>query len=245
MKELTAYVLDGHELRVRPAPVERDWMDRTGQRFAYRCLPLNIANTHGWELLCPAGFRAIWDGGAGKDAIQIEAEPGTQPPALSHFGGGVLTFHVPAIFQTDPDVDLYVTGPINRPKDGIGALTGVVETDWSPYTFTMNWLFTRPDYRVRFEKDEPFCHIFPVARGALEGIRPLAYSLARRPELEAETKAWSTGRDNFNADLADPESEASKARWQKSYFRGATPSGKPGPDSHRSKLRLNPFKAGE
>ena len=29
------------------APVERDWMEATNQRFAYRCLPLNIANAYG------------------------------------------------------------------------------------------------------------------------------------------------------------------------------------------------------
>ena len=54
MKELTAYIIDGHELRIRPAPVERLWMDRTNERSAYRCLPLNIANAHGWEILCTA-----------------------------------------------------------------------------------------------------------------------------------------------------------------------------------------------
>ena len=37
-----------------------------------------------------------------------------------------------------------VQGPINRPKDGIAALPGIIETDWSPYSFTMNWMFTRP-----------------------------------------------------------------------------------------------------
>src|SRR5690606_30494589 len=50
--KLTAHVLDGHTLDVRPAPRERTWMDATDQRYAYRCLPLDIANAHGWELLC-------------------------------------------------------------------------------------------------------------------------------------------------------------------------------------------------
>jgi hypothetical protein len=34
--KLTAYVLEGHELDIRPAPVERGWMDATGDSFAYR-----------------------------------------------------------------------------------------------------------------------------------------------------------------------------------------------------------------
>lgn len=160
MKDLTAYVIDGHELRIRPAPLERAWMDVTDQRFAYRCLPLNIANTHGWEILCTTAFSAIWDGRPGLDAIRIEAQSGAGAPAISHFGNGVLTFHVPCLFKTEPGVDLFATGPINRPKDGIAPLTGIIETDWSPYTFTMNWMFTRPQQRVSFEADEPFCHIF-------------------------------------------------------------------------------------
>ena len=135
-------------------------MDATNQRFAYRCLPLNIANAYGWEVLCNAGFLAMWWGGEGLDSIVIEPDPGTIAPAISHFGHGILTFHLPCLFSTEPGAELMVQGPINRPKDGIAALSGVIETDWSPYSFTMNWMFTRPGTPVRFEKGEPYCHIF-------------------------------------------------------------------------------------
>ena len=30
--KLTAYVVDGHSIDIRPAPLERDWMDNTDQR---------------------------------------------------------------------------------------------------------------------------------------------------------------------------------------------------------------------
>ena len=36
-------------------------MEATNQRYAYRCLPLNIANAYGWEVLCNAGFLAMWE----------------------------------------------------------------------------------------------------------------------------------------------------------------------------------------
>ena len=136
---LTAYVIDGHTLDIRPAPRERDWMDRTGERYAYRCLPLDMANALGWELLCQTGFEAAWDGGDALEALQVHPDPGTAAPAVSHFGHGVLTFHVPCLFRSDTGTELLVTGPLNRPRDGIGALSGLVETDWSPYPFTMNW----------------------------------------------------------------------------------------------------------
>ena len=69
--KLIAHVIDGHHVDIRPAPVERDWMEATSQRFAYRCLPLNIANAYGWEVLCNTSFLATWTGGGGIDAIVI------------------------------------------------------------------------------------------------------------------------------------------------------------------------------
>ena len=242
---LTSFVLEGHELRIRPAPLERAWMDASPSRFAYRCLPLNIANAHGWEILCTAGFSATWNGQTVTDGIEVTPDPGTVAPALSHFGEGVLTFHLPCIFRTDPGYDLFVTGPINRPKDGISALTAVVETDWSPYTFTMNWLFTRPDHPVRFEKDEPFCHIFPVQRGSLERIEPIARTLGGDPDLERDHKAWSASRNSFNQDLASADPDAAQQGWQKAYFRGLSPSGERVTEGHRSKLRLRQFRVGD
>ena len=104
-------------------------MDRTRNGFAYRCLPLNIANAHGWLLLNTIPFIAQWDGGSELDAVTMTAGSGAIL-ASSHFGFGVLTFHVNALFRTEPGDDLMVTGPLNEPKDGIQPLTGVVETDW-------------------------------------------------------------------------------------------------------------------
>jgi len=243
MKELTAYVLDGQELLIRPAPLERDWMDATGERFAYRCLPLNIANAHGWEILCPTAFSAIWTGRRALDAIHIRGKGDKPVPAISHFGNGILTFHIPCLFKTPPDFDLVVTGPINRPKDAIAPLTGLVETNWSPYTFTMNWQFTRPGARVHFDAGEPFCHIFPVQRGQLEDFSPIIRNLSENPELNKEYQTWSQSRSDFNTILGDKESQASKDKWQKSYFKGLCPSGELAPEGHRNKLRLRPFQS--
>ena len=166
---LICYSTSGEPPKIVAAPVERDWMDRTDQGFAYRCLPLNIANAHGWLLLNPVPFVAQWNGGPEVGAVDLFAHAADSPLlASSHFGHGVLTFNVNALFRTEPGYDLMVTGPLNQPKDGIQPLTGVVETDWSPFTFTMNWKFTRKHSPIAFERDEPFCMILPLKRGLVE-----------------------------------------------------------------------------
>jgi hypothetical protein len=240
--KLTAYVIDGHSLDIRPAPVERDWMDSSDQRYAYRCLPLSIANSHGWEILCSAGFTAIWSGGRGLEAIKVTPDAATTAPALSHFGNGVLTFHVPCLFKTDAGIDLMVGGPVNRPKDAIAPLTGVIETDWSPYSFTMNWLFTRPGTAVRFDKGEPFCHVMLVRRGEIESVEPELRKLSENAELKRHHETWTANRNRFNADLKQPGSEAQAEKWQKLYHRGVSPDGAESSADHRTRLKVRPFK---
>ena len=67
---------------------------------------------------------------------------------------------------------MWAMGPPNHIKDGIQPLAGLVETDWLPFPFTMNWLFTRPG-TVRFEKGEPFCFITLAQDKPLEEFEPV------------------------------------------------------------------------
>lgn len=241
--KLVCHTLDGHPLTITPAPVERGWMDATPQRFAYRCLPLNIANAHGWDIACPVAFSAIWDGTDGKTAIRIRAEEADVPAArlpVSHFGSGVLTFHVNAVFRTEPGLALWVGGPVNRPKDAIAALTGIVETDWAHQSFTMNWKFTRAKTPVRFAAGEPFCTVFPLDLGLVERTEPVFRPLRDDPELEARHKEWGASRQSFITDLRRKEETAVEAGWQRDYFKGRVGESETAP-GHRTRLRLRPF----
>ena len=67
--------------------------------------------------------------GRGARRDPCHGAPGQLPSAISHFGHGVLTFHVPVISRTERGWDLMVSGPINAPKDATAPLSGVVETD--------------------------------------------------------------------------------------------------------------------
>lgn len=229
---------------IRPMPVRRAWMDATPQRFAYRCLPLNIANSHGWEIALPGAVEAVWDGGDAQSALTVSPAPDAPPNmALSHFGCAILTFPVHALFQTPPGHDLWVMGPPNRPKDGVFPLCGVIEADWSPYGFTMNWRLTRPGLPVRFDKNEPFCAFFLIPRGLQETVVPRFAAPDPQDPLLGEHLAWRDSRADFLTELPREGSEAQAERWQKSYFRGDLPRGGKGAPDHRTQLKLKPFAA--
>lgn len=236
--KLTCFKLVDELPEIRPAPFQREWMDNTREKFAYRCLPLTIANSEGWEMLCPVDFTAEWDGSDGFSAIHIVAEGARHLAPISHFGAGILTFHVNVLFKTEPGYNLYVTGPVNEPKDGIQALTGIVETDWSPYTFTMNWKFTRKNTQVCFWKGEPFCFFFPVPRGLNESIETEVRRLDEDPELAKSYGAWQQSRDSF----ISTQRKTRESGWQKDYYHGKQPSGEHGIPEHQIKIKLRPFK---
>ncbi|SFK50086.1 DUF6065 family protein [Methylocapsa palsarum] len=210
-----------------PGRPDRTWMDETSDRFAYRCIPLSIANASGWEILSPCSFRAEWNGGPLKEDIifsLIGGQADFTRRVASHFGSGILTFHTGYLFRTPPGWGLWCRGAPNTVKHGITALDGLVETDWLPMPFTMNWRFTAPG-AVDFEKGEPFCFITLAPHAQMDEIEPVVRSLDADPALKSAYEAWTASRADFNSRLAALEPAAVAEGWQRLYVRGETLTG--------------------
>ena len=131
--ELECYPTTERPPEMVPGRLERNWMEAFASRHAYRCLPLNMANTSGWELLSPVAFTAEWNGGTHQQDITLKPDypnPDFHRLATSHFSHGVLTMHPGYLFRTPPGWSMMAMGPPNHMKDGIQPLAGVVETHW-------------------------------------------------------------------------------------------------------------------
>ncbi|MGL4635228.1 MAG: DUF6065 family protein [Beijerinckiaceae bacterium] len=241
--QLLCYPTEEDPPRIIPARSSRPWMDATDNRFGYRCIPLTMANASGWEILCPAPFRATWWGGSRKEDIQIV--PLGEPDRVhrfvqSHFGHGILTCHPGYLFRTSPGWGLWVRGIPNEHKRNLVPLEGLVETEWLAFTFTMNWRFTRTG-TVEFKEGEPFAFITPVAHALLDGIQPEIRSLLDEPELAKAYVAYADSRADFNKRLAEREAGAVAEGWQRHYVHGEDIRGKT--DSyHLTKRKLKPPK---
>jgi len=227
-----------------PGRAERDWMDASTQRFASRCTPLPIANCSGWDIVLPESFTATWNGGLLTSDVTLVPDggnPRVHQIAASVFGHGILTFHPGYLFRTSPGWAILSRGPPNTVKDGIVALEGLVETDWLPFTFTMNWHFTRPG-SVRFEKGEAFCFLALVPHAILDEIQPRLMRFAEAPDLRDSYDTWRRERAAFQARVAKGDPEALKMGWQRDYVNGRDPSGRIEPTFHLSKRKLKPPK---
>jgi hypothetical protein len=239
MKEITAYKAKDYG-EIKKGTTTRSWMDFTDYKFAYGCLPLIIANEMGWDIICQTSFKAIWNGNNDKDSIVIQYLDNDNPnnqQAVSHFGHGVLTFMPGFLFQTEKDHNLYVKGVPNLIKDSIQALEGVVETDWLPFTFTLNWRFTRPNTWVEFVKGEPVGRIMPYPRNYIEEFSPAIKHIETNEELSEAYKIWSRERHEKNESL---KKEGVPYSVERKYFKGIHKDSKK-VEFHQKKILLKDF----
>lgn len=225
---------------IEPAGARREWMDAFPHRIPYRCLPMVIANQAGWVMRCPIGFKVEWNGGMGMDDLKITPEKGVEHAGrygvLSHFGGGILTFSMPWLFRTPRGYGLWVRGPANEPRDNCVALEGIVETDWAPYTFTMNWKVMRRGSPVWFKKGEAVCMVSPMPLGMLEEFGAEMRGIEEEPELaEAHMRFAQARRESIAKGLAEDTKP-----FARDYYQGKRPDGTK-VEEHRSKFVLARF----
>ena len=224
-----------------PAARTRDWMDKTPGAFAYHCLPLVMANSLGWFVINNVPCEMEWDGTEPSSGLKIwpteeltDMEKHFLP--TSHFGSGVITFHAEYMFWTEKKISLITKGPANRPKHGIQSLEGVIETDWLPYPFTMNWKMTAKNTRVRFERGEPIAQIIPYPSDLISSVEPEILSMQTNPELYAKYEDYRKKRVVFNAKF-----DYDGTKRQKYYVRGEDSLGNKYPEQHRTDWKTKPF----
>jgi hypothetical protein len=239
--KFTAYrVSDTTGWELKPAGGKRDWMDGSPEKFAYRCLPLVMANQAGWVVTCPRSFSVNWNGKADIHSSTLTYMDGGPPSnqIKSHFGMGVITFSLPWLFRTDAGYGLWARGPTNTPKENVQALDGIIETDWAPYTFTMNWKITKPKTDVFFRQGEPIAHLMPIQLDLLEGVETELLSIDENPQLKREFFEFAAHRSGNLKKLE----QGQEGSWQMDYMKGNKPDGTP-VQGHRKAFKLAEFVA--
>ncbi|HJR54011.1 MAG TPA: DUF6065 family protein [Gemmatimonadota bacterium] len=247
--KLECLLRDDVEMDIRPSSNRREWMDATDERYAYRCLPLSMANAHGWVICCGGSFEAEWNGGDAPQDVHVTPLGDGEIMVDGHFGYGILTFSPRGMFRTEPGYNLWVSGPPNQFKDGIQPLTAMIETDWMPYTFSMNWKITRAHLRIRFDKGEPYCFLFPIKRGLTEEVEPALRRTGDDPESERQLDYAGRMR-NFLKNVKSMRTEQNESEevrnakalnFQMWYMKGQMPDGSNVFEEHQKRLELRPF----
>lgn len=240
---LTAYrVADATGWTLTPAAGKREWMDGTPEKFAYRCLPLVMANQVGWNVGCPVNLSLNWNGKSDIHSVAIRFPDGDHSGnrfVASHFGSGIVTFSLPWLFRTSPGYGVWARGPVNSPKENVSPLEGIIETDWAPYTFTMNWKMMKRNTEVFFRKGEPVCTLVPFPLALPEAVEPVLAEIDENERLKYDFYQF-TSRRSGNIDTLKRTGESV---FSMDYMKGQQPDGSAVPE-HRKAFRLKEFEKG-
>jgi len=189
------YFEDQEYFKVEPMPTKRAWMDETAGKFSYKCIPLNVANQTGWQVLSPIEFCANWNGGEHPKDVEVHYHEESRSDFVAgHFGHGILTIMPDFILKTPKGISTYVKGVSNYPLDLIYPLEGSIETDWLPFTFTFNYKFTRPG-EIIFQKGQPLFSFFPIKRGYLEKYKITRSNISNNSETYEQYKIFEKARE--------------------------------------------------
>jgi Family of unknown function (DUF6065) len=220
---------------------QRDWMDATPHRYAYRCLPLTIMNQTGWWIKNPVGFTAIWRGQTYPGSIEFcfDTAPGVWGQWInSQFGEGIVTWNTPFLFRTRPAGSrLLICGPANYFKANAHPLTALIESDWISMSFTMNWKIMVPNQPVRFELGEPLFQAIPLATNICADLENATVSYQRlkdNPELLRAYQQWDQDRRRFHDQKISGAVKPND--WQKDYFQGRGATGSAATGHHMTKV---------
>ena len=242
--KLTCYQVDPQPAEMVPGAPDREWMDGFADRHPYRCLPLVVANTTGWALLSPVQFTATWTGGPRIEDIRLDPDDDTPRAlldrwAVSHFSGGVLTFHTGWLFRTEPGWDLWAGGPPNHDQGRHPAARGRGRDLLAAVSVHDELAFHAAGHDL-VQEGRAVLFYYPLPHASVDQFEPVVKRLAAEPELVAEYEAWRKSREDFLVGLDANDPEVVRQGWQRHYFRGQKPSGAAPVDTHIHRRRLKP-----
>lgn len=129
----------------------------------YRCLPLGIANTYGFEVVLDTDLTLLWTGDESPASLHFSTTTPSRYLIANNFGHGILSLAPPFLVRTPPLVNTMVLAPVNHPLPHLQVMNAVVETDNLFFSFTLNY---KPleNTTVTIQKNTPIATLLPMPR---------------------------------------------------------------------------------
>ena len=210
--KISVYKFPNHPVKIEQTKVQRDWMDQTYDKHAYKCFPVSFANSLGWSISFTEDIEFIWDGIT--DTTQDHVTILKSPPNVSNLGRGnaTISFNTGLFFNTDKNISIISIVPPNYFIDGVVPFTSMMSTSFYDEAFPVAWRITRPNHKIIIPAGTPVATLIPISIGALSEIELDIYDKVfsqdkleeKREYLEEWKKISEEGKfSNFYRDAVD------------------------------------------
>lgn len=188
MSIITVYKRPGHRVKIEQTKVQRDWMDETAGRHAYKCFPVSLANSIGWSISFLDDIEFIWDGIS--DTTPDHVKIIRSGPGVCNTGraNGSISFNSELMFRTDDNTSIMSIVPPNYFIDGAIPFTSIISTSFFPHGYPIAWKITRPNVNIIIPAGTPVATLIPISLGGLSSIELNIEDLPDDPEERSRDK---------------------------------------------------------
>ena len=185
---------NGHPVKIEQSKIQRDWMDKTYKKHAYKCFPISQANTIGWSVSFLHDIEFIWDGVSDTLDSHVTILKDNGNVCNTKRANATISFDSGLFFKTDRDMSIISIPPANYFIDGAMAFTSVISTSFFPESYPIAWKITKPNVPIKITAGTPVATLIPLSIGSLCEIElevnDKIFTLDSLKEIEEKEKVW-------------------------------------------------------
>jgi len=157
----------GHPVKIEQTRIQRDWMDATDNKHAYKCFPVSQANTIGWSISFLHDIEFIWDGISDTSDSHVTILKDEGNIAYTTRANATVSFQSGLYFKTEQDMSILSISPPNYFIDGASAFTSIISTSFFPDSYPIAWRITKPNTPILIPAGTPVATLIPISVGRL------------------------------------------------------------------------------
>jgi hypothetical protein len=156
-------------VNIKQTRIKRDWMESTGEKHAYKCFPVSIANTLGYELSLPVDVSFIWDGINDSSSEHVKVLSGEEFISNSR-ANATVSFKTGIVIKSNKNVSFLHMPVPNLFNDLYQAFTTIISTSFFDQEFPSAIRILKPNTVITIKAGEPFVTLLPISLAELSNI---------------------------------------------------------------------------
>lgn len=178
----------GHRVKIEQTPVQRDWMDLTDGRHAYKCFPVSLANSIGWSISFLDDIEFIWDGITDSSPNHVKIIRAGEHVANTDRGQATISFNSELRFKTDKNVSMLSIVPPNYWIDGAIPYTSIISTSFYPDPYPIAWKITKANENIIIPAGTPVATLIPISLTDFSKVELNIYDKPHNPNEGKENE---------------------------------------------------------
>lgn len=156
-------------VNIRQTRIKRDWMDNTWEKHAYKCFPVSLANTIGYELSLPIDVTFVWDGINDASAEHVKILSGEEFIHNSR-ANATVSFKTGIVIKSDTNLSFLHMPVPNLFNENYQTFTSIISTSFFDQEFPSAIRILKPDKAITIKADEPFATLVPISLKDMSNI---------------------------------------------------------------------------